>query len=65
MNSSTTFAIEVLILERCTALKLRRSDLVRRSGYKNLANDSVADLLQDCGGNAHGGDCLAPPRGRF
>ena len=32
-----SFEIEVLILNRTATLKLRRSDLVRRAGFKNVA----------------------------
>ena len=37
MTNSIQLAIEALILERSAALKLRRSDLVRRAGFKNVA----------------------------
>ena len=37
MTKLIQLAIEALILERSAALKLRRSDLVRRAGYKNVA----------------------------
>ena len=36
MAQSIQLPIEALILERSAALKLRRSDLVRRAGYKNV-----------------------------
>ncbi len=37
MTESVQLAIEALILERCAAVKLKRSDLVRRAGFKNVA----------------------------
>src|SRR5271165_3273524 len=37
MTDAIQLPIEALILARCAALKLRRPDLVRRAGYKNVA----------------------------
>ena len=37
MTKSNPLPIEALILERSAAHKLRRSDLVRRAGFKNVA----------------------------
>ena len=37
MTKSIQLSIATLILERSAALKLRRSDLVRRAGYENVA----------------------------
>ena len=37
MTNSIQLAIEALILERSSALKLGRSDLVRRAGFKNVS----------------------------
>src|ERR1700694_42567 len=37
MTASTLLAIETLIVERCKVLRLSRTDLVRRAGFKNVA----------------------------
>ena len=37
MSKSFQLPIATLILEHCAALRLRRSDLVRRAGFKNVA----------------------------
>jgi hypothetical protein len=50
MTDSTRLAIETLILERCATLKLRRSDLVRRAGFKNVA--------KDCAGSTSSGPAI-------
>ena len=36
MTQYNQLAIETLIVERCAVLKLRRSELVRRAGFKNV-----------------------------
>ena len=37
MTKSIQLPISTLIIERSVALRLRRSELVRRAGYKNVA----------------------------
>ena len=49
MTQSNQLAIETLILERCAALWLRRSDLVRRAGFKNVGK-GLRRLDQLCAG---------------
>ena len=49
MTNSIQLAIEALILERSAALKLRRSELVRRTGFKNVAK-GLRRLDQLCAG---------------
>jgi hypothetical protein len=49
MTQSNQLAIEALILERCAALRLRRSDLVRRAGFKNVGK-GLRRLDQLCAG---------------
>ena len=44
------FEIEVLILDRIATLKLNRSDLVRRAGFKNVAK-GIRLLDELCSGN--------------
>jgi hypothetical protein len=47
---ANSFEIEVLILNRTAALKLTRSDLVRRAGFKNVAK-GIRLLDELCSGN--------------
>ena len=52
MSESTnprSLAIQALILDRCRALGLSRSELVRRAGFKNVAK-GIRRLDELCGG---------------
>jgi hypothetical protein len=47
-----SLAIQAFILDRCRALGLSRSELVRRAGFKNLAK-GIRRLDELCGGELH------------
>src|SRR6516164_7110156 len=52
-----SLAIQALILDRCRALGLSRSELVRRAGFKNVAK-GTRRLDELCGGELHKTDWL-------
>ena len=59
MIQSIQLPIATLILERSAALKLRRSDLVRRAGYKNVTK-GLRRLDELCAGELKAAASLMP-----